>query len=77
MRLISCPWRSPRTHKPVTGYQMGLNLERDGVEIHEAVLTDDDIRLVRSDISLGSQFLRRGGIRNLEKKFASIAKLAG
>jgi hypothetical protein len=56
---------------------MGLNLERDGVEIHEAVLTDDDIRLVRSDISLGSQFLRRGGIRNLEKKFASIAKLAG
>jgi len=55
---------------------MQLNFEKDGVAIREGVLTCSDIGFIASNISLESEILRRGGIRNLEKKFASIAKLA-
>src|SRR5271168_2905260 len=55
---------------------MHLNFNRDGVEIRDGVLRGSDIDFIASDISLDSEVLRRGGIRNLEKKFASIAKLA-
>jgi ectoine hydroxylase-related dioxygenase (phytanoyl-CoA dioxygenase family) len=55
---------------------MNLNFKRDGVEIREGVLASSDIGFIASDISLDSEILRRGGFRNLEKKFTSIAKLA-
>ena len=48
----------------------------DGVEIRHRVLSPEDIRAVRSDISLDDDKLRRSGIRNLEKKFDSVARLA-
>jgi hypothetical protein len=53
-----------------------LTFEEHGVEIRRGVLSEGDIQFVISDISLESDKLRHGGIRNLEKKFASIAKLA-
>ena len=53
-----------------------LDLLEHGVEIREGVLSERDIRSVISDISLDSETLRSSGIRNLEKKFASIARLA-
>lgn len=53
-----------------------LTFEEHGVEIRRGVLSEGDIQFVISDISLESDKLRHGGIRNLEKKFASIARLA-
>jgi ectoine hydroxylase-related dioxygenase (phytanoyl-CoA dioxygenase family) len=47
----------------------------DGVEIQPAVLAHDDIQSVIAEVSLDSEKLRSGGIRNLEKKFVSIARL--
>jgi len=55
---------------------MQFNFNKDGVEIRDGVLSRRDIGFIASEISLDSDILRRGGIRNLEKKFASIAKLA-
>ncbi|MGE3531395.1 MAG: phytanoyl-CoA dioxygenase family protein [Steroidobacteraceae bacterium] len=46
-----------------------------GVDIRRNVLAEEDIQFVIADISLDSDLLRQGGIRNLEKKFASIARL--
>jgi hypothetical protein len=54
---------------------LNFDFKRDGVEIREGVLARDDIGAIASTISLDSEILRRGGIRNLEKKFSSIAKL--
>jgi ectoine hydroxylase-related dioxygenase (phytanoyl-CoA dioxygenase family) len=53
-----------------------LNFAEHGVEIREGVLGKEDIDDVASDISLESETLKKSGIRNLEKKFASIAKLS-
>ncbi len=53
-----------------------LDFMRHGVEIQRNVLSGKDIQFVVSDISLESETLRRRGIRNLEKKFPSIARLA-
>lgn len=53
-----------------------MDFPTHGVEIRKALMSERDIRLVIADISLESKTLRSGGIRNLEKRFASIAKLA-
>lgn len=46
-----------------------LNFSQHGVEIRKQLLAQRDIRFVAADISLESNILRSGGIRNLEKKF--------
>jgi ectoine hydroxylase-related dioxygenase (phytanoyl-CoA dioxygenase family) len=53
-----------------------LDFHEHGVEIRRSVLSLDDIRSVTSEVSLNSDKIRRGGIRSLEKKFASIANLS-
>jgi ectoine hydroxylase-related dioxygenase (phytanoyl-CoA dioxygenase family) len=53
-----------------------LSFAKHGVEIRKGVLGKKDIDTVASDISLESDTLKKTGIRNLEKKFASIAMLA-
>jgi hypothetical protein len=53
-----------------------LDFHQRGVEIRRAVLSEDDIQSVVSEVSLNSEKIRRGGIRNLDKKFASIARLS-
>jgi hypothetical protein len=53
-----------------------LDFHKHGVEIRRAVLSPHDIQSVISEVSLDSETIRRGGIRNLDKKFASIACLA-
>jgi len=55
---------------------MVLNFAEHGVEIREAFLTPKEVELVTSEVSLDSEAIRSGGIRNLEKKFASIGALA-
>jgi len=50
--------------------------EKDGVEIRRGLLSRDAVESVKSDIDLDSPKLRNYGIRNLEKKFRSIASLA-
>jgi hypothetical protein len=52
-----------------------MTFHRDGVEIQSAVLSHEDIQSVVAEISLDNEKLKSGGIRNLEKKFASIARL--
>ena len=53
-----------------------LDFDEHGVEVRRAVLSPYDIQSVVSEVSLDSETIRRGGIRNLDKKFASIARLA-
>ena len=53
-----------------------LVFHEHGVEIRRSVLSLDDIQSVVSEVSLDSEKIRRGGIRNLDKKFASIACLS-
>ena len=53
-----------------------LDFDEHGVEIRRAVLSPYDIQSVVSEVSLDSETIRHGGIRNLDKKFASIARLA-
>jgi ectoine hydroxylase-related dioxygenase (phytanoyl-CoA dioxygenase family) len=53
-----------------------LSFETDGVEIRRAVLAADMIAAVRAEVSVDNEILRRTGIRNLEKKFPCIARIA-
>ncbi len=53
-----------------------LRFVSDGIEIRRGLLSDETVRCVRSEINLDSEKLQRSGIRNLEKKFDSIAQLA-
>lgn len=53
-----------------------LDFHTDGVEIRRGILCRDSIEAVKSEISLGCEQLRRHGIRNLEKRFNSVAQLA-
>ena len=48
----------------------------DGVEIRPAILTSNEIDAIKAEVSVGHEILRRTGIRNLEKKFDSIARVA-
>ena len=48
----------------------------DGVTIRPAVLTLDEIDAIKAGVSVDREVLRRTGIRNLEKKFGSIARVA-
>ena len=48
----------------------------DGVAIRPAVLTSDEIDAIKAEVSVDHEVLRRTGIRNLEKKFGSIARVA-
>ncbi len=52
-----------------------LEFEKDGVEIRRSLLSRDTVESVKTDIDLNSPELRKHGIRNLEKKFESIARL--
>ena len=53
-----------------------LSFENDGVELRKALLSPALMESVKLDIDLESPELRRHGVRNLEKRFSSIAKLA-
>ena len=48
----------------------------DGVETRTGVVASDDLEAVKQDIAIGCRELRQHGIRNLEKRFTSIARLA-
>jgi hypothetical protein len=53
-----------------------LDFARNGVEIRKGIVAERDLRFVVSDITMECAVLAKAGIRNLEKKFASIARLA-
>jgi ectoine hydroxylase-related dioxygenase (phytanoyl-CoA dioxygenase family) len=48
----------------------------DGVEIRPAVLSAEKLETIKAEVSVDHEIVRRTGIRNLEKKFASIADVA-
>ena len=48
----------------------------DGVEIRPAILRSQQIACIQDEVSIDHEVLRQTGIRNLEKKFRSIAQLA-
>ena len=48
----------------------------DGVEISPAVLNAEELEVIKAEVHLDHEILRRTGIRNLEKKFDSIARAA-
>lgn len=48
----------------------------DGFEIRSAVLDSREIHAIQNEVSLDHEILRRTGIRNLERKFRSIAQVA-
>jgi len=56
--------------------QQEHTLAADGVEIRRAVLGADEISSIQAEVAIDHQVLRRTGIRNLEKKFRSIARVA-
>ena len=51
-------------------------LEVDGIELRAAILSSEELDFIKADVSIGHEILRRTGIRNLEKKFESIARVA-
>lgn len=53
-----------------------LDFDLDGVEIRRAMLTHEIMNLIKSDIDLNHEKLKTYGVRNLEKRFESIASLA-
>jgi ectoine hydroxylase-related dioxygenase (phytanoyl-CoA dioxygenase family) len=53
-----------------------LSFITDGVEIRRSVLAAEQIAAIRAQVSVDHEILRRTGIRNLEKKFSSIAETA-
>jgi hypothetical protein len=48
----------------------------DGVELRRAVLSQAQIDEIKAQVCVGHEIFRRTGIRNLEKKFDSIARVA-
>ena len=48
----------------------------DGIEVRRAVLTSQEIDAIKAEVSVDHETLRRTGIRSLEKKFSSIARVA-
>jgi ectoine hydroxylase-related dioxygenase (phytanoyl-CoA dioxygenase family) len=48
----------------------------DGVEIRSAVLNSTEINAIKAEVSVDHEILRRTGIREIEKKFGSIARVA-
>ena len=55
---------------------MDRTFAADGVEIRPAVLRSRQIACIQEEVSVDHEVLRRTGIRNLEKKFRSIAQVA-
>ena len=53
-----------------------MSLLKNGYEIIEKVLSDDQIDAIKNDIKKFKSPTKAGGIRNAEKKFASIYELA-
>ena len=51
-----------------------LNFEQDGVEIRKALLPGEIIEIVKLDIDLESEKIKKYGVRNLEKRFSSIGR---
>jgi len=47
-----------------------------GFEIRSGVLSAEDLEAIKAEVSVDHEISRRTGIRNLEKKFASIARVA-
>lgn len=65
-----------RTASTLAGERLAvLEFEKDGVELRESVLSAETIALVKSDIDLDSEKFKIFGVRNLEKRFASISTL--
>jgi ectoine hydroxylase-related dioxygenase (phytanoyl-CoA dioxygenase family) len=54
----------------------GHTFAADGIEIRPAVLSSSEINDIKAEVSVDHEILRRTGIRNLEKKFESIARVA-
>ena len=48
----------------------------DGFEIRPAILNSEEILAIQSEVRIDHEVIRRTGIRNLEKKFRSIAQAA-
>jgi hypothetical protein len=55
---------------------MSQTFVTDGVEIRPAVPRSQEIAYIQAEVSVNHEVLRRTGIRNLEKKFRSIAQVA-
>jgi len=54
----------------------GQTFALDGIEIRPAVLSLQEIDAIKAEVSVDHETLRRTGIRNIEKKFGSIARVA-
>jgi ectoine hydroxylase-related dioxygenase (phytanoyl-CoA dioxygenase family) len=72
-----CRDRVLNGRKNVTGILAeGQIFATDGIEIRPAMLTLEEIDAIKAEVSVDHEILRRSGIRNLEKKFQSIARVA-
>jgi ectoine hydroxylase-related dioxygenase (phytanoyl-CoA dioxygenase family) len=58
------------------GRSLAEGFATDGVEIRPAVLNAAEIEAIKAEVSVDHEILRRTGVRNLEKKFRSIAQVA-
>ena len=65
-----------KLQEPDQSHDKGASFATDGVEIHPGVLDAEQIEAIKAEVSLDHEVLRRTGIRNLEKKFRSIANAA-
>lgn len=67
---------SSRARFPGMTTRSKLEFASEGVEILRGVLLSAEIFAVKTEVSLDNESLQRSGIRNLEKRFDSISRLA-
>lgn len=54
----------------------GHSFAKDGVEVRRAVLGSQEINAIKAEVTVDHEIIHRTGIRNLEKKFVSVARVA-
>jgi hypothetical protein len=60
----------------VTEIVRGQSFAIEDIEIRPSVLTFEEIEAIKAEVSVDHEVLRRTGIRNIERKFQSIARVA-
>ncbi|MEO8225265.1 MAG: phytanoyl-CoA dioxygenase family protein [Gammaproteobacteria bacterium] len=73
MAVDSCNLSQTEVTEPVNERR---TFASEGVEIRRGVLSAETIEAIKAEVRVDHPILRRTGIRNLEKKFGSIARAA-
>ena len=74
--MIEISYKKAWTQRKSMPAGSALDFIRDGVEVRGGLVPERELRLVSSEITAEHAVLGKAGVRNLEKKFVSVARLA-